>query len=134
MSIAADSLRRIADAADRMSGGPVLEPYVAPGRPVDRLGRAIPRNPFTGGLLLRLPGLAAEFKRVAPDEYRLGPWVLCVCGDLFVVELGEVAECPGACGRWFLRTEASVRVARWPVEVESDEDADARIAREAMHG
>lgn len=95
-----------------------LEPYRNPERPHDALGRQEPRNPFAGKqgvvLFLRLPGAAQQFVREVPDEYRLGPWVLCVCGELQALEVGELAECAGACSRWFLRTETSVRVAKWP--------------------
>lgn len=93
-----------------------LPEYRLPGKVYDHLGRQVARNPFRGkaGVVLLLGmGLAAQFERVVPDEYRLGPWVLCVCGELQALDVGEVAECVGACGRWFLRAESSVRVARW---------------------
>lgn len=77
----------------------------------------MPRNPFRGRagtlLFLRLPGAAQQFRTVVPADYRLGPWLLCVCGELQVLEVSEIVECAGECGRWFLRTEGSVRVARW---------------------
>jgi hypothetical protein len=95
-----------------------IEPFRRPDRPHDALGRQIARNPFAGTLgvatLLRM-GMAAQFEKQVPAEYRLGPWVLCTCGELVLLpEVGAIAECPGACERWFLRTETSVRVARWP--------------------
>lgn len=95
-----------------------LPEYRQPGKVYDELGRQVPRNPWRGtpGLvfMLRLPGFAAQFETRVPAEYLLGPWVLCTCGELQV--LAELAECAAGCGRWFLRTEASVRVARWGSE------------------
>jgi hypothetical protein len=101
-----------------------LPEYRLPGKVYDLLGRQIPRNPFrdTAGvvLLLRLPGFAQQFAKAVPDEYRLGPVVLCVCGELTALDVGEVAECTGGCDRWFLRTETSVRVARWAPAPETE--------------
>lgn len=113
------ALERIATAAERLAApGPELEPFRLPGREYDHLGRAVPRNPFAGKqgvvLFLQWPGAAEQFAREVPTDYRLGPWVLCMCGELVALEVGEIAECAGECGRFFLRTEASVRVARWP--------------------
>ena len=102
---------------------------------MDGVGRQLFRNPFAGkaGLVLLLRwGLAGQFERVVPEDYVMGPCVACTCGEFLALDVGEIAECAGGCSRWFLRTEASVRVARWPVDLESDADADARIAREAM--
>lgn len=117
-SSSAESLARIADTVERLAArAEGLPPYVQPGRDVDALGRQQPRNPFRGkqGVVwfLRLPGAAEQFRVVVPGEYRLGPWVLCVCGELQALEVGEIVECAGGCGRWFLRTEESVRAARW---------------------
>lgn len=96
-----------------------------PGREVDGLGRVVPRNPFRGkagtALFLRLPGAAQQFEKRVPDEYVLGGWVLCTCGELTVLDAGDIAECAGGCGRWFLRTEVGMRVARWPRDDESEE-------------
>lgn len=93
-----------------------LPTFRLPGKDYDGLGRQVPRNPFRGQagtvLLLRM-GLAEQFRKVVPGEYLLGPWVLCACGELQALEVGEVAECAGGCGRWFLRSEDSMRVARW---------------------
>lgn len=116
----AESLARLAGAVERLEArGADLPPYVLAGREVDALGRQTPRNPLRGSagvlFLLRLPGFAQQFAREVPEEYRLGSWILCVCGELFTVDVGEVAECAGGCGRWFLRAESSVRVARWDV-------------------
>jgi hypothetical protein len=96
-----------------------------PGRVYDRLDRAAPRNPFAGKagtvLLLRLPGFAAQFRRVVPAEFVVrvlasGEAVACPCGEVVPLARAEVAECPGGCSRWFLHAEGSVRVARWPRE------------------
>lgn len=122
----AESLRRIADGLDAWNAREEarerpLPPFRRPDRTYDQLGRQEPRNPFSGTLgvatLLRL-GLAREFATVVPAEYRLGPWVLCTCGELSALEVGAVAECPGRCGRFFLRAESSVRVARWSKEAD----------------
>lgn len=100
-----------------------LPTYRQPGKTYDELGRQVARNPWRGTpglvLLLQLPGFAAQFETRVPEEYRLGPWVLCTCGELQVIRYAELAECPGGCGRWFLRTEESVRVAKWAT-VESE--------------
>lgn len=69
-------------------------------------------------LLLRM-GMGAQFERVVPDSHlRVLPTrelaVACPCGEFVVLEVAEVVECPGLCERWLLRTETSVRVARWP--------------------
>lgn len=99
------------DAAER------LPEYRQPGKSYDGLGRQVPRNPCRGTpgfvFLLRLPGLAAQFETRVPVEYLLGPWVLCACGELQVIALHRFVECLGGCGRWFLRTQESVRVAKW---------------------
>lgn len=80
--------------------------------PVD--GR--PRNPFGAGRLLRIaPGLAAQFQRTVPVSHVTAEGVRC-CAGVVPVAVGEIAECPGGCGRFFLRTETSVRVARWNEE------------------
>jgi len=97
-----------------------LPPFRHPDRPYDRLGHAVPRNPFTEpsftlGLFTRW-GIAQHFKRTVPEEYLRGAGVLCVCGALTVLEVGEVTLCSGPCRRAFLRTEVGVRVARWPEE------------------
>ncbi len=111
------------------------------GRAYDALGLAVPRNPLAGGLglvLLLRWGLAREFEREVPASHlqALGGVVAvsCPCGTVGVLVVGELVPCAGACDRWWLRTPAGVRVARWPGVVESDVDADARIAREAMGG
>ena len=111
----------------------VLQPYRQSGRPYDELGLQIPRNPFrgkTGVLLLLRMGMASQFERVVPESHVLRPGavpvaadrvaVACVCGRTVVLEVGELAECPGSCERWFLRSESSVRVATWP----RDEDGE----------
>lgn len=123
MSAAADALGRLAGVAGRMerraAGGPDLEPFRLPGREYDDLGRQVPRNPFAGkaGVVLALRmGMAAQFEKRVPEDYVLGPWVLCACGELQALEVGEVAECAGRCDRWFLSTGESVRVATWPRE------------------
>lgn len=99
-----------------MSGAQLPE-FMQPGKEYDGLGRQVPRNPWRGTpglmLLLRLPGFAEQFKRRVPDTHRLGPWILCTCGELQALRVRELAECGGHCGRWFLRCESSVRVARW---------------------
>lgn len=97
----------------------MLPEYRLPGKVYDHLGRQVPRNPFRGaaGVVLALRiGMAAQFEKRVPEDYLLGPWVLCVCGALQAIDAGEVVECAGACGRWFLSTGESVRVARWPRE------------------
>lgn len=115
---AAESLARIAGAVERLERrGPELEPYRQPGKDYDLLGRQVPRNPFAGtaglALALRL-GMARQFRKLVPEpEHRLGPWVLCRCEELFTIDRREVRECPGGCGRWYLRTEESVRWALW---------------------
>lgn len=100
-----------------------LPVYRQPGKTYDALGRAVPRNPFAGtpGLVLALRmGLASQFEtRVPEPEYRLGPWVLCTCGELQALEYAQLVKCAGHCGRWFLRLESSVRVARWAPESEA---------------
>ena len=129
MSAAANALGRIAGAAERLaSGGPELEPYRLEGKEYDALGRQVPRNPFRGkaGVVLALRmGMAAQFEKRVPEEYVMGSYVMCVCGELNELERGEVAECSGRCERWFLHTGESVRVARWPRE---EEGADAIAA------
>jgi hypothetical protein len=121
---AGEALARIADAAERLNGGPALPPYVQPGREVDGLGRAVPRNPFVGKagtvLFLRLPGAAAQFEKRVPGEYVMGYAVACVCGEVAALDVGDIAECAGGCGRWFMRTENTMRVARWPREDEGE--------------
>lgn len=61
-------------------------------------------------------GLARYF-RVVPEEHR-GPTaddVICVCGqDPVMVPEREFVECPGSCGRWFLRDDERVWAARLP--------------------
>ncbi len=92
-----------------------------PGRDVDLLGRQVPRNPFRGkaGLVLALRmGMAAQFEKHVPERFvtyvlASGVAVACTCGEVVPIDVGEVVECPGGCGRFFLRTETSVRVARW---------------------
>jgi hypothetical protein len=131
--LSAESLRRIADGLDAWNAreearAHPLPAFRRPDRTYDALGRQTPRNPFSGTLgvatLLRM-GLAREFATVVPAEYRLGPWVLCTCGELSVLERpGVIAECPGLCGRFFLRAETSVRVARWARE-DNDESVVA---------
>lgn len=132
MSAAAESLGRLAGVAERVerraAGGPELEPFRLPGREYDALGRQVPRNPFrskAGVVLLLRMGMAAKFEKRVPEDYVLGPWVLCVCGELQAVDVGEVVECVGCCDRWFLSTGESVRVARWPREDIEREDVAA---------
>lgn len=119
---AAESLQRLADGVDAWNAREErrerpLEPFRRSDRVYDGLGRQIPRNVFRGslgvGTLLRL-GMAAQFAAVVPSPCLTEDGVLCRCGHDVVVSVGEVAECGGGCGRWFLRTETSVRVARWP--------------------
>lgn len=101
-----------------------LPAYLNPEREHDALGRAIPRNPFRSKagvlLLLRLPGFAAQFEKRVPEDYTMGCWVRCVCGEIQAVDAGEVVECAGRCERWFFNTGESIRVARWPREEEDD--------------
>jgi len=128
---AAQALSRLADATERLGPGPVLPPYVVPGRDVDGIGRQVPRNPFAGkagvALLLRM-GLASQFERRVPDEYVMGYAVRC-CGEnnVMALDVGEIAECVGGCGRYFLRTEQSIRVARWPRD-ETEGEGDGLVA------
>lgn len=103
----------------------MLPPYVTPGRDVDGLGRVIPRNPFrskAGVVLLLRMGLAAQFEKRVPESHVMGYAVACVCGEVAALDVGEVCECAGGCGRWFLRTETGMRVARWPRDDESEEE------------
>lgn len=116
MTRAAEALERIARVAEGLNG-PELPPYVIPGRDVDGLGRQVPRNPFrakAGMALLLGWGLARQFEKRVPEEYVMGYAVACVCGEIAALDVGEIAACVGGCGRWFLRTEESMRVARWP--------------------
>lgn len=87
------------------------------------MGRQVARNPFRGGaglvLLLTRFGLARQFAVEVPETHRMGPWVACTCGALVSLDRGELAECEHRCGRWFLRTESTIRVARWPVDDEA---------------
>ncbi len=117
-----DALERIAVGLERLAGGRVLPPVVPPGRDLDLLGRQVPRNPFRGkaGLVLALRmGMAAQFEKRVPERFvtyvlASGVAVACACGEVVPIDVGEVVECPGGCERWFLATESSVRVARWP--------------------
>jgi hypothetical protein len=76
--------------------------------------------------LLLIPGAAREFEKRVPadhledEENDPGGAVRCVCEARTVLKRGELAECAGGCGRWFLRTDGSVRVAKWeaPCELE----------------
>lgn len=125
-------MARIADTVERVaSPGPELEPYRLPGKEYDHLGRQVPRNPHRGKAgvvwLLQL-GMAAQFRAEVPASHvahvlASGPAVVCRCGSVVELEVGEVAECPGGCDRWFLRTETSVRVARWAPAPDTEGDA-----------
>jgi hypothetical protein len=68
-------------------------------------------------------GLARYFKQV-PASHLRGGHVECVCEQLVGVPDGEFVECPGGCGRWFLRDGPGVWAARLPVEA-VDEPAAA---------
>lgn len=119
-------MERLAGAVERLEARDrPLEQFRRPDRSYDALGRQEPRQPFAGkgavALLLRM-GMAAEFVTVVPDRFvvrvlAVGEAIACTCGALAPVEVGVVTECPGAeCDRFFLRTESSVRVARWAQE------------------
>lgn len=129
---AVDALGRIAASAERLEGRARkdIAPYRNPERTYDGCGRQVPRNPFRSKagvvLLLRMPGFAAQWRKVVPcPEHTLGPWVLCRCEELFAIDVGEVAECPRGCGRWYLRTEESLRWVEWPREDVEREDVAA---------
>lgn len=105
-----------------------LPEFRQPGKVYDELGRQVARNPWRGtpGLvfLLRLPGFAAQFRHEVPAAFVVrvlaeGEAVACRCGGLVAIAYGELVECSGGCGRWFLRTEESVRVAKWAAAAES---------------
>jgi hypothetical protein len=116
-----DALHSTVETTRRMLDARLEEP-----RPVDA---RLPVKPFRGasGVLraMRLvPGLAAQFAASVPETHveQLERDVLGVrCHELvLLVAVGALEPCPGAgCGRWFLRTERGVRVARWePEELE----------------
>lgn len=120
----AEQARRLADgvaalvASDaRRERAREIEPFRRPDRPHDALGRQLARNPFRGktgvGLLLRM-GAAAQFAASVPSPCWTEGGVLCRCGETVPIDVGEISECAGGCGRWFLRTETMMRVARWP--------------------
>jgi hypothetical protein len=63
-------------------------------------------------------GLAQLMRRV-PDEYvdRAERAVRCVCGAS--VPFGDLAACPGSCGRWFAADESGA----WAVRFDADAQA-----------
>jgi hypothetical protein len=94
---------------------------VVPARPETPLKAEMPRR-FDVRMLLGIPGLgpafAGEFHKVVPDRFLTrdgdGYLVACTCGTEAVqTAYRHVSECPGECGRYFLQTESTVRVARW---------------------
>ena len=92
-------------------------------RPRDAVGRLIPRQTDAVMLFRGVPGLAARFDTLVPDEYvhrasqvrsrMLGCVVDCPCGghSLFL-RPGGIDRCDGGCGRVFVNTGLTVRVAR----------------------
>lgn len=122
------ALERAAGALERRERAPVpdLPVWRRADREYDGLGRQAPRNIFRGRVgvstLLRM-GMGAQFRAHVPAPAWREGGVSCRCGEDVAIEVGEVAECPGGCGRWFLMTETSVRVARWARETESEEAA-----------
>ena len=65
--------------------------------------------------MLRIPGAAAEWRHSVPETHLKddGATVICRCGAETTLEVGDVEECAGHCGRFFLRAESSMRVAKW---------------------
>jgi hypothetical protein len=103
----------------------MTEPYVRPGdyRPRDACGRQLPRQLDAVTFMRALSGLAYRFRREVPREFVDGPEepdtglvgasVRCVCGaETGVLPVAVFVSCPGECGRVFLNTAASIRVAR----------------------
>jgi hypothetical protein len=96
-----------------------------------------PRRLFGGErgtvLLLRsIPGFADLWERHVPDSHireardrasRAWQIVRCMCGEHSAMQAGNLAECPGDCGRWFLHAGRSIRVKRFETEPEQAEAA-----------
>lgn len=126
MRALAGSLRPLADAARvRAQVKRDLAPLVPAGRPVDGLGRQVPRNPFAERsgrlrLLLGLPGFAGLWVKAVPKAHvhevcvvagrEEAVVVVCPCGGRPVVLLHDVVECPGGCFRFFVSLVGGVRV------------------------
>lgn len=106
------------------SGSLNWRPQVAigtqPDRPVDALGRTIPRRFAVASFLRAVPGLwqAAGFKAIPAVRWGHaslveGRWsaaaVRCHCGEIPVAEVGCLAFC--ACERIFFFTGSTVLVA-----------------------
>lgn len=83
-------------------------------------------------LFRALPGLAEQFQVVVPDSHAhavselasrvSGHLVECVCGaETGLLPAGSIVECPGACGRWFVDTGVTVRVAKFKEEASDGE-------------
>lgn len=100
--------------------------------------RSLPRAPMFAGekgtilLLKSIPGFAALWTNVVPDEYVLRcsdllshqekTLLACVCGSSTVLVRGRPTWCEGGCRRCFLKLETDVRVHKFPPEEKDDDE------------
>lgn len=84
-----------------------------------------PTKPWLRGLLALVPGAAEQFTKQVPathvvetklEDGQVEVHVTCCSGPVLLSQVGELVDCPTPCGRWFLRTEIDVRVAKYDVK------------------
>lgn len=84
--------------------------------PVSRRRTGFPKQLDHLAAGVTIPGMLEQFAKVVPESHCDAEGVDCTCGTRTPVLPARVTECLGACGRFFLRTRADVRCARYPVE------------------
>jgi hypothetical protein len=85
-------------------------------RPIDRLGRRQPRRTNALMWFKAIPGFAVQFKRIVPESYFTAKpkgrcEVRCPCGTTQEFDMGDIHECEGNCGRFYLWSSRTLRVA-----------------------
>lgn len=114
MQLAAE-VARLADAAERLLEVEQRRERVARDELAREREYPAPERVGLGLFLRSIPGLAARFERVVPDEFVVQTGegeleVACPCGETPVVTPGKLVSC--RCERWFLYDGRAVHVAR----------------------
>jgi hypothetical protein len=124
----AEQVARLADAAEQLLARDRAREQRDREQQLRERWRHAPPGAASVALFLQaIPGLAAKFDRVVPEDFVAQTdegqhTIACSCGESPVVEPGRLRGCD--CGRWFLHDGRRIHVALSPLPEPASSEPD----------